>query len=225
MKNISLTQTLRDNSLFISIVTALSVVIILGISLVKPFQYEAKATLLVIQNQAGIDAYTATKSAEKIGKNLTQIVASTAFYDDVTSMDPSLKGLFSNDVTKRRKEWKRDVSLAIVPETGILELATYQEDKQAVSQLLDTVSFVLMNQSEKYHGGGTAVTIKMIDAVAVSKYPVRPNLVVNIIFAATLGLVLSSMYVLMKQAHELSNLTQVENETSHGHGLNLKTYN
>lgn len=222
MKNISFIATIKENSGLITTVTVVAVVIAVAISLLQPFQYKAESTLLVIQNQAGLDAYTATKSAEKIGKNLSQVVTSTAFYDDVTAIDPSVKVLFSTDEIKRRKEWKRDLEVELVPETGILKLAAYNIDKERSASLLETVSFVLINDGDKYHGGGNDVVIKKIDDVSVGKFPVRPNIILNSLFAAICGFVASAIYAFLKQAQKVSGYVLEMNSNSANHsGLNL----
>lgn len=209
MNKLSYTKIIRQNWEIVALMTGVAIVIALVISVTQPFQYKASSKLLIIQNQEGaFDAYTATKSAEKIGKNLVQVVSTTSFYNDVMAANPRLVKEFPTDQLKLRKAWQNDVITSVVPETGIFEIEAYNVDKQVAADLVSTVAYVLITKGAEYHGGGTAVTIKVIDDVIVGKYPVRPNLAMNLGFAAVLGYVLGSLFVLLAQARSVSRNQQ-----------------
>jgi len=209
MNKFSYSKIIRQNWEIVALMTGIAIVIALVISVTQPFQYKATSKLLIIQNQtAAFDAYTATKSAEKIGKNLVQVVSTTSFYNDVVAANPRLVQEFPTDQLKLRKAWQKDVITSVVPETGILEIEAYNVDKQIAADMVSTVAYVLITKGATYHGGGTAVSIKVIDDVIVGKYPVRPNLVLNLGFAAVLGYVLGSLFVLAAEARHLSQRQQ-----------------
>jgi len=209
MNKISYLQTLKKHWDIVALLMGIAVVITLVISIIQPFKYEAKTRLLVIQNQVShLDAYTATKSAEKIGKNLSEVVASTAFYKDVVTLYPEIKNEFPTDPIKLRKEWKQDVVANIVPETGILEISAFNEDKQKASELLTTISYAIVNQGDKYHGGGTSVSIQVIDDVYVSRFPVRPSIFLNLTFALIAGFLIGFAYVIAHEAYRIENSTK-----------------
>ncbi len=204
MKQISYGQTLKKHWDIIALITGIALVVSLGASIIQPFKYEAKTRLLVIQNQVShLDAYTATKSAEKIGKNLSEVVASTAFFKDVITLYPALKDEFPTDPIKLRKEWKKDIVANVIPETGILEISAFHEDPQKASDMLQTISYAIVNQGNQYHGGGTSVTIQVIDDVIVSRFPMRPNVILNILFALVAGVVLGGAYVLAHESYRV----------------------
>jgi capsular polysaccharide biosynthesis protein len=212
MNKISYLQTIKRDWHVIALLAGIAIVASLGVSLLQPFKYEARAKVLVIQNQVShLDAYTATKSAEKIGKNLSEVVESTSFYNDVVALYPAIKDEFSVDPIDLRKEWKQDVNAEIIPETGILDVRAYNEDRQTVADLVNTMTYVLVNKSEKYHGGGLTVSIQVIDDVVVSRYPVRPNIFVNTALAFMLGIVAGSVFVVLNQ---IRRTAKQENEVS-----------
>ncbi len=209
MNKISFAQTLKRDWEIVALLAGIAIVISLVASIIQPFKYEATTKLLVIQNQVShLDAYTATKSAEKIGKNLSEVVASTVFYDEVTTLNPSIKNEFSTDPLKLRKEWKKDVVATVIPETGILTITAYHEDKQRAAELLQTVSFALVNAGEKYHGGGASVNIQVIDDVVVSRFPMRPNVIMNALFAMVLGVIAGTIFIVLNEAHRVQRAVQ-----------------
>ena len=182
-------------------ITGLVVVITLALAFASPFKYKATTKLLIIQDQeVNLDAYTAVKSAEKIGQNLTQIVSSTVFYGEVIKANPRLANEFPTDELKRRQAWQRDVTAAIVPETGVLEISAYNENRAVAAEIVSTVALNIIMHGDEYHGAGNKVSIKIIDDVIVGKYPARPNLIVNLIFAVVMGLALGFTYVVLRES-------------------------
>lgn len=191
-------------------VTGIAVVVTLLLAVVSPFKYRATAKVLIIQNQvANLDAYTATKSAEKIGKNLTEVISNSIFYNEVVKANPSLAAEFPSDDQKRRKAWQKDVETTIISETGILQMSAYNVDKQKAAELLQTISTVLLARGQEFHGGGDAVTMKVIDDIYVSKYPVSPNVPLNLAFALVAGLIFGTLLVILQEsARQRTALTQ-----------------
>lgn len=191
-------------------VTGIAVVVTLLIAVVSPFKYRASDKILIIQNQvANLDAYTATKSAEKIGTNLTEVISNSIFYNEVVKANPSVANEFPTDTIKRRKEWQKDVEATIIPETGILQLSTYNVDKQKAAELLQTITAVLLARGQEFHGGGDAVTMQVIDDIYVSNYPVSPNVPLNLVFALVAGLVFGTLLVILQEsARQRGALTQ-----------------
>jgi capsular polysaccharide biosynthesis protein len=212
MQNISYSKSIQKNWEIVALITGIAVVATLVIAVVSPFQYQATSKVLIIQNQlANLDAYTSTKSAEKIGQNLSEVVSSTTFYNEVIKANPRVAMEFSSDEVQRRKEWKKDVEASIVPETGILEISAYNTDKRISAEMAQTVTAVLISKGREYHGGGDTVTMQIIDDVYVGKYPVRPNLPLNLAFALVLGLVAGSVFVVLQEAREAKNRYQQKN--------------
>ena len=108
-------QIIRRRWVFITVVTLLVVLLSLVFSLLQPFRYESKVTILIIQKSAvGLDAYSASKSAERIGRNLAQIVYSSSFFNKVMNYNSQIdKAYFPTDEEKRREEWSTMVAAQV----------------------------------------------------------------------------------------------------------------
>ncbi|MDD4607457.1 MAG: hypothetical protein PHS07_04000 [Patescibacteria group bacterium] len=184
-----------------AILIVLAVLILsLILTFIQPFEYRASAQILVIRKQtAGMDAYTAVKSSEKIASGLTTIVYSSSFMGRVLSsgyeIDPQQ---FSEHEDKRRKEWKESIDAYVVPDTGLIKLNIYNQDKIQASQIAQAIIYVLTTSSDQYHGAGENVEIKVIDTPILSKYPVRPNIFINFILSLILGFLLATVYIYLK---------------------------
>jgi capsular polysaccharide biosynthesis protein len=229
MENLQYSKILRKNWELVALVTGLAIVIALVVSLVSPFQYSASTQILIIQKQEqNLDAYTATKSAERIGKNLASIIFTSSFYNEVIESNSSISGKFPTDTTERRKAWKKNIEANVIPESGILEIKVYDFDRNFASQLVKTISYVLVNKGAEYHGGGADVEIKLVDDVFVSKYPVRPNIALNILIALIAGILLGSYWVIMRESAKIQRYREMRGYQPHGldvndHNIHLAT--
>lgn len=209
MENVQYFKILSKNWELIALFTGLAIIIALVVSLFSPFQYSASTKILIIQKQEqNLDAYTATKSAERIGKNLASIIYTSVFYNEVLETNSEIISKFPTDATERRKAWKKNIEADVIPESGILEITVYDVDRGLASQLVKTIAYVLVNKGSDYHGGGTDVEIKVVDDVFISKYPVRPNVALNLIVALIAGLVIGSYYVILRASRKMQRYQQ-----------------
>lgn len=206
MQNIQYSKILRKNWEIIALVVGISVVLALIVSLVSPFQYSATTKILIIQKQSGnLDAYTANKSAERIGQNLSNIINTSSFYNEVLAANSGLQSKFPEDSVERMKLWDKNVKVNVIPETGILEINAYDTDRDFASQLVRAIAYVLVNKGAEYHGGGNDVEIKIVDDVFVSKYPVRPNIILNMGLAGIIGVALGCVFVILSESRKRKN--------------------
>ncbi len=175
------------------------IVLVVVVSLFMPQQYRAQTKLLIIQHQSlSLDTYLAAKSAEKIGKILSEVVYSSSFFDEVWQAGFNIGTDWGETAKERRRIWKRRVELSPITQTSLIEVNTYHKDRVSVEQLAQAMIYVLIERGSQYHGGGDQVEIKLIDKPIVSNYPVRPNLILNAIGALLIGLVISFIYVYLK---------------------------
>jgi capsular polysaccharide biosynthesis protein len=217
MENIQYSKILRKNWELVALVTGLAIVIALVVSLVSPFQYSASTQILIIQKQEkNLDAYTATKSAERIGKNLASIISTSSFYNEVIESNSSISSKFPTDSTERRKAWKKNIQADVIPESGILQIKVYDVDRSYASQLVRSIAYVLVNKGAEYHGGGTDVEIKVVDDVYISKYPDRPNIVLNLGIALIAGILLGSYWVIMRESSKIQRYREARGYQASG---------
>ena len=164
-------------------------VISLLISALFPLQYKAETQLLVLPKHTTADPYVSLKSAERTGDTLTHIITTDSFFRSVEQK----KATFSLDTAqfeeiseqKKRKRWKKLVSGKVVYGTAIIQLHTYHKDKGQAVAYGKVVSAVLAKEAQNYTG--TPVNIKEISTPIVSRFPVRPNLLLNALFGALIG--------------------------------------
>ncbi|MFH1098925.1 MAG: hypothetical protein V1723_03325 [Candidatus Uhrbacteria bacterium] len=169
-------------------------------SIVQPLCYRATMRLLLIQaTSPTLDAFTAVKSAEKVGKNLGQIIASSSFLERVLQANPNVDGAaFPSDERKRRKRWEKMVETSVATETSVMEIRVYHPQRGQALAVADAIGTVLVRDAREYTGSRDIVA-KVIDSPLASRLPVRPNILLNIIIGCLLGAFLGAAWVYIRR--------------------------
>ncbi len=187
---------------FVGIVVAAAVVLVLWLlSLVKlmPLEYRADAQVLIIsQSRYGVDPYTAAKSAERVGENLTQVIKTNDFYQKVVAQSSGLDLTKFNKLNERERRdlWQKTVSANVVYGTGVLNISAFNQDPEQAKQWASAAAGALASKGWEYVGGD--VIIKVVNEPLVTKFPVRPNLVLYAFLGFVIGALISMGLVLRK---------------------------
>lgn len=177
-----------------------------GISFLFPMQYSADSQVLIIsRDRNGVDPYTQAKSAERIGDNLAQVMKTTDFYTRVMNTSATFDREQWKNLNDRnqRKKWGKDVQAAMMYGTGIMNLTVYSFSQDDAVNLSNAINQTLSSQGWDYIGGDVA--IKIVGSPLVSRWPSRPNIVVNIMLGFVVGALLSSLWVLRYKRHLFGN--------------------
>ncbi|MBI5071388.1 hypothetical protein HZB93_00620 [Candidatus Falkowbacteria bacterium] len=183
----SYVKILKNEWRTIFFITGGALALALILSLIQPFQYSAKTRMLVIPSGGGLDAYSALKSAEAIGENIAQVIYTTSFFDKVIQDNSSIQNIWSTDETKKRKQWEKMIKAEVLYGTGMIDITVYHKDKAQATMLASTIANVLSKEGRNYFGM-PGLQIIMVSSPLLSKYPVKPNILLNIFMGLLLGL-------------------------------------
>ena len=171
--------------------------------LLFPLQYEAESQVLVIFGSENVpDAYTAMRSAEKIGESVTTIVETSDFMAQSISNineDGVLKKTIFNDlsVQARREKWADSVDASLNYTSNILSISTFHKQKKSAEALNKLVLSTLIKNIDNYTG--PKAKLKVVNSPLVSDYPVRPNLVLSFLVAFAFGFFSSVFFLVSKK--------------------------
>lgn len=179
---------------FIMAIAILAAAASLLVSAFFPLKYSATTRLLIIpKSSLGVDPYTAVKSAERISENLAQIVYTTSFFDRVTRAGFGLDlSVFNNaSEIQKRKLWEQTVAPEVLSGTALLGITVFHQDKEQAKNWASAIAYTLQTQGFEYTGGN--VDIKIVDTPILSRWPVKPNFLMNgflgLLFGGLLGMV------------------------------------
>ncbi len=173
-----------------------------AISLLFPWQYSAQSQVLIIsRDRTGVDPYTQSKSAERIGENLAQVMRTGDFMDKV--MNATLAGFDKTqwqNLTERklRTKWQKDVVGEVMYGTSLMKITVYSK-KDDVLALAQAVTDTVVAHGWEYIGGDVA--IKTVNQPIVSAWIARPNVLLNSALGFLVGLLLASVWVVKFKKH------------------------
>ena len=191
-------QVLRDEWKKIFLITLLVLLLALLYSLVQPFLYRSSVSVLVLQKSSfSIDAYSATKSEERVANKLSQVIYSSLFLDQIINSGFNVdKSYFPLDELKRRQKWGKTVSVEVPVALSRLNVFIYHTDPNQALQISQAVAYILTSNKSQFIGIED-IELKVLDTPLVSKYPVRPNIAVNLFLGLLFGLMIGVAYVVI----------------------------
>ena len=168
-----------------------------GFVLLQDFKFGTKSKILVIQEGYGrVDPYAVSRSVEYLSDLFSRVVYSNSFFSFVMSSDFDIdKNYFGEDATKQMKKWKKTVSAKAIENSGIININVYHPDANQAKQIALAVNHALITQNQNYQGLGDSVKVSVLDQPVVSKYPVKPDLVLNFLFIVGLSLLFGLVYI------------------------------
>lgn len=172
-------------------------VLAFAVSFLFPRYYSAESQVLIIsRGMGGVDPYTQSKAAERIGENLAQIMGTADFYGKVLESQSDnfdRARWITLDERARRKAWAKDVKAEVVYGTGLLRLTVYGRTKEDTTALAVAVTDTVTNRGWEYVGGD--VSIKTVNSPLLSRLPARPDFMINTILGFVLGLLFATWWV------------------------------
>ena len=187
--------------LFMLLLAALAFVI----SVFQPQRYKAEQRLLLVQSYGEeVDPYAATRSTEFLTGLLSEVMYSEKFLSQVIASGYGVSdNLFPELPKKRKKFWKKTLRTRVIGDTGIMEVLVYNTDRYTTEQIALAVGHVLSTEHGQYHSRGNAVTIQTIDEATTSLRPAQPNIPLNTLAGAVLGVIAGLAFVYLFPKREI----------------------
>lgn len=180
----------------------LGAVVALLLSLTRPLEYRSGMTLLITQQAGSSDAYTASRSAERLADDLARYVATSNFFESVLGanfgVDASQFPSAGTQEAKRRKAWKKMVITSVTRGTGMLMIDVYNKNPEQAKQISQAIAFVLTQEGWRYTSVGN-ISVRLVNAPLISRWPVRPNVPANTIGGGVLGAMASGVWLVWKK--------------------------
>ncbi|MCH8049604.1 hypothetical protein IH979_02740 [Patescibacteria group bacterium] len=192
----------------IFLLTAVGLLLGVLLSFIGPLEYSSTSRILITQELGAVDAYTASRSVERIADDLATAVNTTKFRDAVLEGNYGIDlSFFPEDETKLRKKWGKTISTSVLRSTGFLTIRAYHPQVDQAELLSLAVADVLTETGWTYTSGGN-ITIQLVDQPLSSRWPVRPNIFINAFSGFILGGIAGVGYILIqvervKRRHQL----------------------
>jgi len=178
----------------------------------QPFKYGSSVKLLTVYSfKENTDPYVTSKSNEYLSNLLSRIVYSNSFFEKVKKSGFNIdKTYFKGDDRKQMKIWAKTVKSRNVIGTGVIELDVYHTNREQAEQIARAITFIIQTEHSQYHGYGKNVEIKILDKPMTSKYPVKPNILLNLMLAISFGSMFAIVYIYFfpEEKHDIKILNR-----------------
>jgi len=202
----------KNKQTIISIMSVVLLFVILA-TFIQPLKYRAATKLLIVQNDRLSDAYTVSRSNQFLSNILAQVVYSNSFFEQVLTSGYNVnENIFSTNQTRRMKQWQKIVSAKSINDTGMVVINCYHKNKYQASQINQAIAYILKTKHNLYHGFGNKVSVKVIDQTTLSNWPVKPNIILNIVFGVLLGLLAGLCFIYLYPDKEISIWPKLKNK-------------
>lgn len=168
----------------------------LAFSFLTPLQYSSTARLLITQTAgSGTDPYTSLKFTERIASDLSELLYSSTFADNILKNAKDLDlSHFPSDEYDKRKTWQNTIETAVTPGTGILTVSAFHPARDQARILVEAASRELAAQTPNYFGSG--VRVQVIDSPLDSRWYARPAIPQNVFLGFGIGLFIGLAWIL-----------------------------
>lgn len=187
---------------------SIGLVLAIVLSLFRPLEYSAVTRIGITQDIGTVDAFTASRSAERIADNLSESIYHSVVFDAILDRFPQIDESYFGETTRRqRRTWAQSVSTSVTRGSGLLTVRAYHTNPDQAEVLSKSVATFLAEDGWRFTSG-SGITIQIVDDVLVSRFPVRPNLLINGASGFVLGGLAGIIYVLamldrLKKKHHL----------------------
>jgi capsular polysaccharide biosynthesis protein len=193
------------------------------VSAIIPASYKAFASVVINQQRtAGIDAYREAKSSEFMARTVKEMIMANSFMRDILEND----GIIWAEMNKieardeRIKLWKKRVKVSVVPNTGVLSILVYTNDRELSKIILTNIVEHLQGEKDTFLAG-KGVRIEVINEPYYFHKQATPNLALNTILGFIVGLIVAVIIVLFKK-NETDNAADLEIKKNNQKRNNIK---
>jgi capsular polysaccharide biosynthesis protein len=177
-------------------IVLLFLIVSLVVTFVQPLKYSSTSKLLVVQKYNTYDIYATAKSNEYVSNILSNVVSSYSFYNEVKNSGFAInQDYFQGDNSKQMRTWEKTVTAKSISDSGVMEISVYHTDWRQALEISKAVNEIIKTKHMNYHGFGDRIDIVIIDQPIVSKFPVKPNIFINILIGIALGLIFALGYI------------------------------
>lgn len=183
-------------------IVALSLVL----TFIQPLKYSSSSKIMVVQNfKVGSDPYVTAKSNEYLSNVLSEVILTNSFYTEVMDAGFNIDAdYFSGDAREQMKTWTKSIKARPNAATGMIDIDVFHESKFQAEQISRAINYSLTLKHGLYHGSGSEVLVKVINQPLLSRWPVKPNIALNIALAFALGMFISFSYIYLLPEEEYS---------------------
>jgi len=162
--------------------------------------FKVNSDFLVVQDQtSGQDYYSLSKSAEYLGKVLSEAVYSDLFIEEVIKTEKVNSEILPFDKKKRLKEWSKIVKVERNLEFGIIGISVFGNDSGETIHIAEGINEVLTKKNYLFRGYGQDIDIRILSGPITEKNPSFSNIILAMIGGFLIGFLASLAWLFYQE--------------------------
>ncbi|MEA3317730.1 MAG: hypothetical protein U9R54_07205, partial [Bacteroidota bacterium] len=196
----------------LALILAVLLAITAIITFSQPLRYEANNKLLIQQDVSKFDPYNIFKINEYYNNLVKEIIHSESLYKQVLDSGYDINpNYFKNTRKKQIKTWDKTIDI-VSTNIGTIEIKVYHPNSKEAQQILLAITDILVNKNSQYQNLDENIDIKIINQITISKYPVKPNTILNFVYTIIIATLISLLYIYYKSEKEYHNIDNSSND-------------
>ncbi len=156
--------------------------------------------LITLKNATDKDYYTVSRSAEYVGKALSEVVVSEQFLEMTFEKNLLDRKEFPVDKKERLKQWNEMVSVSRGSDFGFLKIRIFGESSRESQRVAKAVSEILSTNTENFLGENSSVEMKVLSGPIVERNPSFSELIAAGLGGLFLGMFAAAFVILYRSA-------------------------
>ncbi|HCJ45804.1 MAG: hypothetical protein GW815_00255 [Candidatus Moranbacteria bacterium] len=162
--------------------------------------YKASVDFMLSSTQEGQDYYTATRSAEYMGRVLGEVIYSESFVKALTDTGIVDENFLPRDKKMRLEEWSKMLTVKKNPELGLINISFAGSSEREVSKIAQAVIIVLNENGNSLLGAGSEkIKVQLLSGPIVEGNPSSSLLSLIAVVGLAIGFFLSFSLRLIRE--------------------------
>lgn len=163
--------------------------------------FKVNTEFLIVQNQSGAqDAYTLSKSAEYLGKVLSESAYSELFINEVIKTGKVDASMLPANKKDKIEQWSKMVNVNRNSELGMISAQVFNDNQQEALAVSEAIAQVLTEKNSLFRGDGQNIEVKILSGPVWERNPSITNLTFAVAGGFIIGLMLGFMKVYYSDA-------------------------
>lgn len=194
MQNNEIILTIKRNFASIMLGGIFLAAISFGFLVLTEKNFKVNTDFLIVQNQTGSqDAYTLSKSAEYMGKVLSESVYSELFINEALKTGKFDANILPANKKDKIKEWGKVINVNRNSELGVVSVQVFNNNQKQALAVSDAIAQVLTEKNSLFRGDSQNIEVKILSGPVWERNPSVANIALVTLGGFLVGLLLGFM--------------------------------
>lgn len=170
--------------------------------------FKVSTDFLIVQNQTGSqDFYSLSKSAEYIGKIMSEAVYSELFIDEIIKTKKIGEDFLPLNKKERLEEWGKIVKVSRNSELGIIKIEVLGNDQKEALDISNGIIEIFTTKNYLFRGEGS-LDVRVLSGPIVEKNPSFSDIILAMAGGFLLGVLISFAAIYYRRESEMALFRQ-----------------